>query len=560
MVRERKMRRPLPITRLAEEKGQDPSEPVDTKRDLKVPPPQPIGDERDDPLTGDLDKNIEGLRKRVGGSDDVVFREFKVSNLTELRATIVFVDGLTNKDQLQRDLMAPLMLFAHQTCRAEWSTGAHGFDAMKNHLLTLAEIKDVSTLRECAEAVLAADALLLLEGSKRALVIGIKSWEHRTVSQPDTEKGIRGPRDGFNELFKVNIALIRRRLKSPYLRVKYARIGRRTQTDMAVLYEENLVNPSLLEEVYHRLSLIDVDAILDSGYIEQYIEDNPWSPFPQVQFTERPDRVTAALLEGRVAILVDGSPFALLVPAVLSNFLPTAEDHYERWLLMSGIRLIRTVSILTAILLPALYVAIVTFHQEMIPTRLAIAIAGTREGVPFPALFEALIMELAFELLREGGIRIPGTIGSTIGIVGGIIIGQAAVAAGIVSPIMVIIVALTAIGSFAIPAFSVSLSFRLLRFPLLLLGGAFGLYGVFAGIIIVLLHVANLHSFGVPYLSPVAPSNNEGLKDTILRAPLFSLMNRPHMFRPRQTRRLGDKPAFYQHRTDKERGDDEHGQ
>lgn len=552
-MKERKKRRPLPITRLAEQKGQDPKEPVEIKKDLKVPPPEPIENERDDPLTLDLDDNVEMLKMRIGSSDDVVFREFKVGNATELRATIVFVDGLTNKDQLQRDLMAPLMIFARQTCRAEWSTGAHGYDAVKNHLLTLAEIKDVSTIRECAEAVLAADALLILDGSKRALAIGVKTWEHRAVSEPDTEKGIRGPRDGFNELFKVNVALIRRRLKSPYLRVKFARIGRRTQTDMAVLYEENLVNPSLLDEVYHRLSLIDVDAILDSGYIEQYIEDSPWSPFPQVQFTERPDRVTAALLEGRVAILVDGSPFALLVPAVLSNFLPTAEDHYERWLLMSGIRIIRTISILTAILLPALYVAIVTFHQEMIPTKLAIAIANSREGVPFPALFEALIMELSFELLREGGIRIPGTIGSTIGIVGGIIIGQAAVAAGIVSPIMVIVVALTAIGSFAIPAFSVSLSFRLLRFPLILLAGSFGLYGVFAGIIVILLHVSNLFSFGVPYLSPVAPQSNEGLKDTVIRAPLWMISRRPHMFHPRQATRIG-KPAFVQHQKDS-RGD-----
>lgn len=546
----RKTRKPLPISRLAEVRGKDPKEPQDVHDNLKVPPPEPIEDEQDQELSIDLEENVELLKQRVGASDDVVFRNFKINNVCELNATLVFVDGLVNKDQLQRDLMGSLMLFSRQTCRAEWSTGAHGYDAIKNHLLTLIELKDVTTVRQCVEAVAAADALLFIDGSKKALVLGVKSWEHRTISETGTEQVVRGPRDGFNELFKCNVALVRRRIKSPYLRVKYARIGRRTQTDMAIMYEENIVNPSIVKEVYRRLSLIDVDAILDSGYIEQYIEDNPYSPFPQVQFTERPDRVAAALLEGRVAILVDGTPFALLVPAVLSNFLPSPEDHYERWILTSATRLVRTLSIVIAILLPAIYVAIVTFHQEMIPTRLAIAIASSREGVPFPAVMEALLMEITFELLREGTIRVPGTIGSTIGIVGGIIIGQAAVTAGLVSPIMVIIVALTAIGSFAVPAFNVGLSLRLLRFPLIALGGSFGLYGVFAGIILIMLHVVSLRSFGVPYLAPIAPSNLSGMLDTVIRGPLWALNRRPQMFRPRQERRI-NKPAFIQHQPKK---------
>jgi len=551
----RKTRRPLPISRLAEARGEDPLKPAEVEKDLKIPPPKPIEDEEDRPLSIDLTENVELLKAQVGGSDDVVFRDFKINNVSELNATLVFVDGLVSKDQLQRDLMGGLMLLARQTCRAEWSTGAHGYDAIKNHLLTLIEVKDITTIRECVEAVVAADALLFIDGSKKAMVLGVKTWEHRGISEPGTEKVVRGPRDGFNELFKSNVALVRRRIKSPYLRVKFARIGRRTQTDMAILYEENLANPSIIEEVYRRLELIDVDAILDSGYIEQYIEDNPYSPFPQVQFTERPDRVAAALLEGRVAIMVDGTPFALIVPAVMSNFLPSPEDHYERWILTSGVRLVRTLSIFIAIMLPALFVAIVTFHQEMIPTRLAIAIASSREGVPFPAVLEALLMEITFELLREGTIRVPGTVGSTIGIVGGIIIGQAAVTAGLVSPIMVIIVALTAIGSFAVPAFNVGLSLRLLRFPLIILGGIFGLYGVFAGVILILLHIVNLRSFGVPYLAPVAPSNLSGMQDTVIRAPLWMINRRPHMFRPRQEKRLG-KPAFIQHQGKRGGNDD----
>ncbi|MBS3872494.1 MAG: spore germination protein [Firmicutes bacterium] len=518
---------------------------------LKLPPPHPIMDEKDQPLGANIGENLALLKQKLGGSDDVVFREFKLDNASELPAVVVFIDGLTNKDHLQRDLLAPLMLFARQTGHAEWGMGRRGFAALKNHLLTLVEIKEASTLRECVEAVLAADAVLLIHGSEQAILLGVKTWEHRGIMEPTSERTVRGPKDGFNELFKSNIALVRRRIKSPYLRVKYARIGRRTQTDIAILYEDNLTDPALVAEVYRRLQYIDVDGILDSGYIEQYIEDSPYSPFPQVQYTERPDRVAAALLEGRVAIMVDGTPFALMVPAIMSNFLPTPEDHYERWTLMTGVRWIRTISLLIGVLLPALYVAITTFHHEMIPRHLVIAIAAARVGVPFPAMVEALIMEITFELLREGGIRIPGPIGPTIGIVGGIIIGQAAVTAGLVSPIMVVVVALTAIGSFAVPSFNVGLSLRLLRFPLILLAGAFGLYGVVSGIIVILMHAVSLKSFGIPYLSPIAPSNLASMKDTLVRAPLWMLTMRPQIFHPRQGRRI-NKPSFIQH--DHERG------
>ncbi len=541
----RRLRKPLPVSQLIYERSQkSASHPAEL--DLKVPPPKPVEGEKDEPLELSLDKNIYMLRTRIGASDDVVFREFRIGNSSALRATLVFIDGLTNKDQLQRDLLTPLMIFARHTEQAESSSGLHGYAALKSHLLTVMEIKDVSTTRACVEAVLAANAVLLIDKSTEALVIGVQTWEHRPIMEPVTERVVRGPRDGFNEMFKSNVALVRSRVKSPFLRVKYARIGRRSQTTMAIVYDVNLVAPALLTELYKRLSYIDVDIVLDSGYIEQYIEDSPYSPFPQVQFTERPDRVAAAVMEGRVAMIVDGTPFAIIIPAVLSNFLPTPEDHYERWLVMTGVRLVRVLSITFAVLLPALYVAITTFHQEMIPSRLALTIAGARAGVPFPAVVEALLMEVTFELLREGGIRVPGTVGTTIGIVGGIIIGQAAVTAGLVSPVMVVVVAVTAIGSFAVPAFNVGLSLRLIRFPLILLAGILGLYGVFAGIIIVGLHLVSLRSFGVPYLSPLTPSDNQGLKDTLLRAPLWSMLLRPKMFRPRQQRRIG-KPAFVQH-------------
>ncbi len=246
--------------------------------------------------------------------------------------------------------------------------------------------------------------------------------------------------------------------------------------------------------------------------------------------------------------MTDGSPNALIAPATLSNFLPAPEDYYERWILMTAIRIVRTASLLNSILLPSLYIAFLNFHQEIIPSRLALAIAGARAGVPFSAVVEAFLMEFTFELLREAGIRLPAPIASTIGIVGGIIIGQAAVSAGLVSPVMVIIVALTAIGSFAVPSFNVALSIRILRFPLMILAAMFGLYGITAGGILIMLHLVTLKSFGVPYLSPVAPLTLSGLTDTIVRAPLWQHRIRPQMYRPRNRYRSVPDPSYYQNK------------
>ncbi|HBK86359.1 MAG TPA: spore germination protein [Firmicutes bacterium] len=388
--------------------------------------------------------------------------------------------------------------------------------------------------------------MLIVHGLNLAFVLGAKKWEHRAISDPATENLVRGPREGFNELMKVNVALVRRRVKDPQFRVKYLKLGKRSVTDCALLYLEDVANPVLVDEVKRRIDLINIDGILDSGYIEQFIQDTPYSPFPQVQYTERPDRVAAAILEGRVAIVSDGSPNALIAPATLTNFLPAPEDYYERWLLMTAIRIVRTASLLNSILLPSLYIAFLNFHQEIIPSRLVLAIAGARAGVPFSAVVEAFIMEFTFELLREAGIRLPAPIASTIGIVGGIIIGQAAVSAGLVSPVMVIVVALTAIGSFAIPSFNVALSIRILRFPLMLLSAMFGLYGLTAGGILIVMHLVTLKSFGVPYLSPIAPLTLSGLTDTMVRAPAWQHRLRPLMFRPRNKYRSAPSTSYFQ--------------
>jgi spore germination protein KA len=349
----------------------------------------------------------------------------------------------------------------------------------------------------------------------------------RNLEEPSSEPVIRGPRDGFIENISTNIGLIRRRIKTPRLKTESITLGELTQTQVVLTYIEGIVSESIVEEVRKRVSRIQIDGIIDSGYIEEFIEDSPFTPFPQVHSTERPDVVAAELLEGKVAILVDTSPFVLIVPMTFWNGLQASEDYYVRWPIATFVRWIRFIFIIIAIFAPPLYVAITTFHQEMIPTNLILSIASSREAVPFPALVEALLMEIIFEALREAGIRLPKQIGQAISIVGALVIGQAAVQAGIISAPVVIIVSITGIAAFTIPRYSFGNGIRLLRFPMLFLAGTLGLYGIVLGSLGILLHVASLRSFGVPYFTPVSPLTFTNLKDVIIRAPIWAKTHRP---------------------------------
>ncbi len=539
----RQTRYPIPVNELAKKRkaGQAEGEHTDTKTTTSA-----VVEAYDRQISRDICENVAILEKLLGNSDDVIFRHITIGNANQLPAVFILIDGLVDKDSLQESVMTPLMLWAKEIEAPAVTTPEAIRHLMSEHFLSFLEVKEKLTYPEIVADVLAAEAVLIVHGLNLAFVLGAKKWEHRAISDPATENLVRGPREGFNELMKVNVALVRRRVKDPQFRVKYLKLGKRSVTDCALLYLEDVANPVLVDEVKRRIDLINIDGILDSGYIEQFIQDTPYSPFPQVQYTERPDRVAAAILEGRVAIVSDGSPNALIAPATLTNFLPAPEDYYERWLLMTAIRIVRTASLLNSILLPSLYIAFLNFHQEIIPSRLVLAIAGARAGVPFSAVVEAFIMEFTFELLREAGIRLPAPIASTIGIVGGIIIGQAAVSAGLVSPVMVIVVALTAIGSFAIPSFNVALSIRILRFPLMLLSAMFGLYGLTAGGILIVMHLVTLKSFGVPYLSPIAPLTLSGLTDTMVRAPAWQHRLRPLMFRPRNKYRSAPSTSYFQ--------------
>jgi len=296
-----------------------------------------------------------------------------------------------------------------------------------------------------------------------------------------------------------------------------------------ITYIQDLSDETLIEEITQRIKRIDIDGILESGYIEELIQDNSYSPFPQVLVTERPDTAVSNLLEGRVVIVVDGTPFVLIAPTTFYSLFQSGEDYYHHFVISTATRWLRLIFLFISLLLPSLYVAVITYHQEMVPTKLLLTMVDSREAIPFPALVEALLMEITFEGLREAGLRLPKQVGAAVSIVGALVIGQAAVAAGLVSDPMVMVVALTGIASFTIPRYNIAIPFRLLRFPIMLLAGTFGFIGIMMGLLAIIIHLSTLRSFGVPYLSPLAPMKRRDMKDTLIRAPLWKLNTRPHL-------------------------------
>ena len=329
---------------------------------------------------------------------------------------------------------------------------------------------------------------------------------------------------------KTNSALVRKRIRDTRLKVKQKILGERSQTVVQILYMEDLVRPGLVEEIEKRLDSFVIDGVLDSGILEQMTESSWMSPFPQFQTTERPDKCAAEILNGRILVLTDHSPVGLLLPAVFNDFLQVSEDYYNRFAIVSLQRLLRYGAVLMTMLFSGTYLAVTNFHTQVLPTNLILSFSEARQGVPFPGILEVLLMELAFEMIREAGVRMPGPLGGTIGIVGGLIIGQAAVTANLVSPIVVVVVAVSALSSLAIPTDEFSAPFRLLKFGFVILGGTLGVFGMLLGLYLVLSHLAGQKSFGIPYLSPFAAQNREGYRgerDSFIRFPLPFLNRRP---------------------------------
>ncbi|HEX3046134.1 MAG TPA: spore germination protein [Bacillota bacterium] len=491
-------------------------------------PPAPQ-DEPGERLKKDLAQNRSFLEEtfELPDNKDVVFREFQIPRLKKA-ALIIYIDGLTDRNTINFAILQPLMLLEPETLSA------------KEPILTILEkmlpghqISKAKRRKEVIDGILDGSTVLLLEDADEALIIETKGWDHRGVERPESEHVVRGPQEGFTETFRSNTASIRRYLKDPKLITEIFRVGRRSNTQLAIMYIKDIANPKLVEEVKYRVQSIagTTDFVCETGMLEELLEDNPSSFFPQIFSTERPDRVAAYIREGNVGIIMANSPYSLVIPTNFSIFLHAAEDYYLRWPFGNFLRLIRTFSIFIALMLPSLYIAVVNYHQEMIPTDLLLAITASRETVPFPAIVEILFMELAFELIREAGVRIPSVIGPTIGIVGALILGQAAVAASVVSPILIIVIAITAIASFVVPNYNASFTVRILRFVFIILAGFLGFLGIAFGIFIMTLHMAQINNFGIPFLTPIAPYRPKN-RDRIVRPVGFQQPYRPLFLRP----------------------------
>lgn len=461
-----------------------------------------------------IDENIAYIQKLLKDNSDVVFRKFYIDNI---KTSIVYIDGMVDKI-LINDLMRGIMT---RTYNVKFQS------EIKDRIMSVSDMKELDDMEKGINLMLSGDTVMFIDGMRNFYVIATRLWPARGVSEPSSETVIRGSRDGFTETIRFNTALVRRRIRDTRLKIISKPVGVRSKTDMVIIYIDDIVNKTALNELNKRLSKIKIDAVLDSGYIEQLIEDNKWSLFPQIQSTERPDVVASAVYEGRIAILVDNSPSAIIIPATMANLFQSPDDYYHRWIYSSTIRIIRFLAVLMSLVMPALYVAVTSFHTGIIPTKLAYFIAASREGVPFPAFIEAIIMEISFSLLLEATARLPKAIGATTGIVGGLIIGQAAVQAGIVSPIMIIIVSVTAITSFNVPNYEITSAFRLIRFMLIIAAAIAGFYGIMMGLILTLIHLIKLKSFGISYLSPMVDENLNDFKDMYLRFPINFLKKRP---------------------------------
>ncbi|WP_409344451.1 spore germination protein [Paenibacillus sp. MBLB4367] len=493
------------------------------------------------PLLPDLQPNLQTIKETLGFSSDLVVREIRIGISGSIKAGIVYTEGMADKEIINR-FMDSVML---QSREADLSRNAvpsgNTMTLLKEFILTLGDLKEVQDYKSLFAAVLSGDTVILVDGFEYGFIAGTKGFEDRGVQEASVQTVVRGPREAFSENLRTNTSLIRRKINNPKLWLETITIGRVTQTKVAVMYVKGIASDKIVEEVRARLKRIDIDGIFESGNIEELIQDETITPFPTIYNTERPDAVAANLLEGRIAILVDGTPVVLLVPVVFTQFLQSPEDYYQRSD-FGLLRFLRIIAFFITLLAPSIYISVTTFHQEMLPTTLMTSIAAQRERVPFPAAVEAFLMEFTFELLREAGIRMPRAVGPAISIVGALVLGEAAVRAGFVSSAMVIVVSITAIASFILPSFAISIPVRILRFLLMGFAASFGLFGIFVGLIVLNLHLCSLRSFGIPYMAPLAPMIAADQKDTIFRLPLWAMRTRPRLISQNNVVRQQTRP------------------
>ena len=485
-------------------------------------------------VSSDIDVNLQYTKKLFSfpENSDIVIREFDVSVEGELlRGFVICADGLAGSALINESVLLPLMCLSDLERRHGEST----HDYIYRRLIPHVRLSQESDINKLLKPVNYGNCAVFIDTLDVGFGIDVKAWSHRGVAEPTNETVIQGPHEGFNEMLRANTALIRKTLNTPNLVMETATLGKTSQTYASICYLKNVANTSIVDEVRYRLQNIDAEYILTSLNLAQYIEEATFLSIPQMVATERPDRVCNALIEGRVAIVVSGSPQVLIVPTTIFDLATSPEDSYLRFPYALLVKIIRIAAIVLSVLAPAVFLAVVNFHQELLLTDILFALSKARASVPFSSLMELLLMELSFELIKEAGIRVPGPVGSTLGIVGGLILGQAAVSANIVSPITIIIVAITGIASFAIPSYQLSFSFRFMRFIYTFAAAFAGFFGILTVMFVDTLLIVNTKSFGTPYASPVAPRGKGKIINTFFTEPIWKKGKRPDYLEPKDT-------------------------
>lgn len=472
-------------------------------------------------LNRSLEKNIALFKGIFENDETLVVREFQNKNLKAARCCILYIDGMVNCEIINENIIQPVL-------RNDLSVNIESENLLKelmSKVIVSNDVKEKVDINEIVGSVLCGDTLFLLEGYDKALIISTKGWQMRAISEPESAKVVRGPREGFTESILVNLSLLRRRIKNPQLKFRFKEIGERTHTRTCICYIGNLASMDVLSKLEQRLEKIKIDGIIDSGYIQELIKDAPYSPFETVGSTERPDVIAAKLLEGRIALFVDGSPFVLTVPYVVVENFQANEDYYNNYIFATMNRLIRGFTAVTSITIPAIFLSLATYHQEMLPTPMLLSISASRQHVPIPTAASLFIMLFIFDVLREVGNRMPVPIGQAVNIVGSLVLGQAAVEAKLVSAPVIIVTAITGITTLINMNFiSATIIFR----TLLLIGAAFlGIYGFLLCFIILYLHLMSIRSFGVPYMMNVTKARNHDGQDAWIRAPWWVMTLRP---------------------------------
>ncbi|WP_446897197.1 spore germination protein [Clostridium sp. LBM24168] len=478
-----------------------------------------------------INSNIKKIIDGLGNTDTVITRFFEIGNKFPIQAVLLYVNSLADRKSIDMNILKPLMLYTNDNLRFSMDICS----IICKKYITSSSTSIEKDIHQAIFALKRGDTVLIIERTDDFIIIDTRDGDYRQISEPLNEYAVRGSREGFVENLETNVSMIRRMIKHPDLTIENFTLGKYTQTDIKLIYIDSIADKKIMKNIHDKLSVINVDSITGAGIIEQYIEGHPYSLFPQCFATERPDIVINDLMEGRAAILCQGTPYALVVPALFIEFFQAIEDYYERSILSSTIRILRLIAVVLVITLPAAYLSFIKFNAELIPIKFLLPLVSTRRGLLLTPLIEILSMEMIVEFLREGGLRLPGKIGQTLSLVGGFIIGDAALKARLVSPATLVVVGTAVIGTFVIPNYDMSLSIRIVRFPMIMLADIFGIVGIAAGWYLILLHLFSMKSFGVPYLS----LKKHDLEDTFIRAQLWNMDRRPEAIPNKNSTRHG---------------------